>query len=85
MARETITRDEVRELEGLAQRLFQRKCDIRLTSSLMGEVVDPTINWPGMGDKSIAETEDFIQTLRDATLWLNSLDCIGAKIIRRKH
>lgn len=82
MARETITIKEVEDLELLARRLFGPTLDIRLTPPVYckEQRVEATINWPGMGSKSIAETREFIQQLSDATLWVSTLDCIGAEI-----
>ena len=82
MARETITIREVEDLELLAQRLFGPTLDIRLTPATYckEQRVEATINWPGMGSRSIEETREFIQQLSDATLWVSTLDCIGAEI-----
>lgn len=81
MTRETITIREVEDLEMLARRLFGPTLDIRLTPAIYKERrVEATINWPGMGSKSVEETREFIQKLSDATLWVSTLDCIGAEI-----
>lgn len=82
MTRETITIREVDDLEMLARRLFGPTLEIRLTPTVYNKEqrVEATINWPGMGSKSVEETREFIQQLNDATLWVSTLDCIGAKI-----
>ena len=80
MSRTTITIDEARNLEDLAQRLFGDVCDIRLVGGFKSETIEPTINWAGMGTKSVSETQEWMQQMQDAILWVSSLDCVGAQI-----
>ena len=80
MSRTIITIDEALRLERLARRLFGDFCDIRLVAGFKAKTIEPTINWPSMGSKSVAETQEWMQQMQDAILWVSALNCVGTEI-----